>query len=82
LDGQTLDALLLVQRAATTSDRREKAGCLGELSMVLEALNLLWELAHNRKWISQQQLVFVTGRLAEAGRMTGGWLKQARGAGS
>jgi hypothetical protein len=79
LDGLTLEALLLVQRAAVTGDRSQKAGHLAELSVALEQLNLLWELVHDRRWISQQQLVFIAGRLAEAGRMTGGWLKQARG---
>ena len=82
LDGLTLDALLLVQRAAVTGDRGQKAKHLGELSVLLEQLNLLWELVHHRRWISQQQLVFVAGKLGEAGRMTGGWLKQAKGGGA
>ena len=82
LDGLTLEALLLVQRAAVTGDRSQKAKHLAEVSVVLEQLNLLWELVQHRRWISQQQLVFVAGKLGEAGRMTGGWLKQARGGGS
>jgi hypothetical protein len=82
LDGLTLDALLLAQRAAVTGDRAEKARCLGELSVALEQLNLLWELIQTRRWISQQQLVFIAGKVAEAGRMTGGWLKQARSGGA
>jgi hypothetical protein len=81
LDGLTLEALLLVQRAAVTGDRGEKARHLAELSARLEQLNLLWELVQERRWISQQQLVFIAGKLAEAGRMTGGWIKQARGGG-
>jgi len=79
LDGLTLDAVLLVQRAAVTGDRKEKARHLSELSVRLEQLHLLWELAQERRWLSQQQLVFITTKLAEAGRMTGGWLKQTRG---
>lgn len=79
LDGLTLDALLRVQRAAVTGDRGVKAAQLSELSVVIEQLNLLWELVHDRRWISQQQLAFVAAKLAEAGRMTGGWLKQSRG---
>jgi hypothetical protein len=78
LDGLTLEALLLVVRAAVTSDRAQKARHLSEVSVLLEQLNLLWELVQERRWISQQQLVFIAGKLAEAGRMTGGWLKQAR----
>ncbi len=79
LDSLTLDALLLVQRAAVTGDRAQKSTHLAEVSVVLEQLNLLWELVQQRRWISQQQLVFVASKLAEAGRMTGGWLKQAKG---
>jgi hypothetical protein len=36
----------------------------------------LWRLVHDRKWISQQQLFFANKCIDEAGRMTGGWLKQ------
>ena len=43
---------------------------------------MLWELVQQWRWISEQQLVFVAGKLGEAGRMTGGWLKQARGGGA
>jgi hypothetical protein len=28
-----------------------------------------------RRWISQQQVLFVNGKIDEIGRMTGGWLK-------
>ena len=54
LNGLTLDALLLVQRAAVTGDRPQKAKHLGEVSVVLEQLNLLWQLVHDRGWIGQQ----------------------------
>jgi hypothetical protein len=77
LDVLTLEALLLVQRAAVAGDRGEKARYLAELSARMEQLNLLRELVQERRWISQQQLAFIAGKLAEAGRMTGGWLKQA-----
>jgi len=79
LDELTLDALLLVQRAAVTGDRAQKARHLAEVSVRLAQVNLLWELVHQRGWISGQQLVFAAAKLGEAGRMTGGWLKQARG---
>jgi hypothetical protein len=30
----------------------------------------------DRRWISQQQLLFISGKLAEAGRMANGWRQQ------
>ena len=53
LDGLTLDALLLVQRAAVTGDPAQTTKHLGEVSVLLEQLNLLWEPVHHRRWISQ-----------------------------
>ena len=49
---------------------------LRELNLLLEQLRVLWRLVQERRWISQQQLLFANGRLDEIGRMTGGWLKQ------
>jgi hypothetical protein len=75
LDNLTLDALLLCVRAIY-SPRPRKAALLDELNLLLEQLRVLWRLVHEQRWISQQQLLFVIGRIDEAGRMTGGWLKQ------
>ncbi len=75
LDNLTLDALMLVTRAVF-SPRPEKATLLRELNLLLEQLRVLWRLVEQRRWISQQQLLFANGRLDEIGRMTGGWLKQ------
>jgi hypothetical protein len=75
LDNLTLDALMLVTRAIF-ANRTEKPALLRELNLLLEQLRVLWRLVHDRHWISQQQLLFVSQRLDEIGRMTGGWLKQ------
>ena len=75
LDNLTLDALLLVTRAVFCP-RPQKAALLRELNLVLEQLRVLWRLVEQRRWISQQQLLFADQRLDELGRMTGGWLKQ------
>lgn len=75
LDNLTLDALLLVTRAIF-SPRPQKAPLLRELNLLLEQLRVLWRLVEQRRWISQQQLLFANGRLDEIGRMTGGWIKQ------
>lgn len=78
LDNLTLDAFLLVTRAVF-APRPEKPPLLRELNLVLEQLRALWRLVQDRRWISQQQLLFANGRLDEIGRMTGGWLKQVEG---
>ena len=79
VDQLTLDALLRATLAAFSGDKSIKARELAELGLLIEQLNLLWELVRQRGWISQQQLVHITSKLAEAGRMTGGWLKQVQG---
>lgn len=74
-DNATLDALMLGVRALY-SPRPAKPPLLTELNLLLEQLRVLWRLVHEQRWISQQQLLHVNGRLDEIGRMTGGWLKQ------
>jgi len=78
LDNLTLDALMLCVRAIY-NPRAAKPPLLEELNLLLEQLRVLWRLVHEQRWISQQQLLHVIGRIDEAGRMTGGWLKQVRG---
>ena len=73
LDNLTLDALLLVTRAIY-SPRPQQAVPLRELNLLLEQLRVLWRLVEQRRWISQQQLLFANARLDEIGRMAGGWL--------
>jgi len=75
LDNVTLDALMLAVRALY-SPRPQKTDLLQELNLLLEQLRVLWRLVHEQRWISQQQLLFVNGRLDEIGRMAGGWIKQ------
>jgi len=75
----TLDALLLVQRAAVTGIRAQKARHLAEVSVRLAQVTCSGSWCISGAGISGQQLVFAAAKLGEAGRMTGGWLKQARG---
>ena len=75
IDNRTLDGLGCVIRALYTPRARKRAE-LEELNLVLEELRVLWRLVNAQGWISQQQLVFVTDKIDEAGRMTGGWLRQ------
>lgn len=76
LDNLTLDALQFAVQAIRARQRTEKSRCLCEMDLVLEQMRVLWRLANARGWISRQQLVFVQGRVDEAGRMVGGWIKK------
>jgi len=75
VDRLTLDCLELVIEAVFAAPDR-KAAPLRRLNLNLEKLRVLWRLICDRRWISQQQLLFATQRLDEIGRMAGGWLKQ------
>jgi hypothetical protein len=75
LDNLTLDALSLAVRAIYAAPARKRP-LLEELNLQLELLRVLWRLVQEQHWISQQQLLFVIGRIDEIGRMTGGWLRQ------
>ena len=75
VDRLTLDCL---ERAleAIYSPPEKKAAPLREINLSLEKLRVFWRLICERGWISAQQLLFVTQKLDEIGRMIGGWLKQ------
>lgn len=51
---------------------------LKALNLDLEILRVLWRIVHSRKWISQSQLLFVSLRIDEVGRMAGAWLKATK----
>jgi hypothetical protein len=76
LDNLALDALLDTVKAIYSADARFKADCLGSVILGLEQSAVLWRLAQERRWISQQQLLHITSRLSEAGRMANGWRQQ------
>ena len=60
---------------AIYSQKSEKVRLLTRLNLCFEKLRVFWRIIHERGWISRQQLFHVVGRIDEAGRMTGGWLK-------
>jgi len=76
LDNLALDALLCVTRAVFAPSPQIKIECLSDTLLALEQSQVLWRLVHARGWISQQQLIFISGRLDEAGRMANGWRRQ------
>lgn len=73
LDGIALDVLLLIVRCIYS---REKKAQLEEINLRLEELRTLWRLVQKRHWITLSQLDYASGRIDEAGRMVGGWLRQ------
>jgi hypothetical protein len=75
VDRLTLDCLELVI-AAVYATGTGKGPPLRRLNLTLEKLRVFWRLICDRRWISQRQLLFVSTKLDEIGRMTGGWLKQ------
>lgn len=48
---------------------------LRRVNLNLEKLRVFWRLICEGLWISGQQMLFVSQRLDEIGRMIGGWLK-------
>ena len=76
VDRLTLDCLELTLEAIYAAPDK-KAAPLRHMNLNLEKLRVFWRLICDRRWISQQQLLFVSQKLDEIGRMTGGWLKDA-----
>lgn len=76
LDNPALAAVQSVTKAVFTSDARRKQEYLSDLLLELEQMQVLWRLAHERRWFSQQQLLFISGKLDEAGRMANGRRQQ------
>jgi hypothetical protein len=75
IDGMSLDVMLGIVEAIYA---REKLALLQQLNLWLEQLRVLWRLVQKREWISRKQLIYIQGRIDEAGRMLGGWIKRQR----
>ena len=72
---ELLLALKQCLRAAGTSNRAEKQRYLQEASVNLDTVRLLFSLAKDCKCMSNQTHQQLDSKLAEIGRMLGGWLK-------
>jgi hypothetical protein len=75
VDNLTLDALCAAVRALRSPAGSTRQGALKDLDLMLEQLRVLWRLVSQRRWISQQQLMFAARSVDEIGRMDGAWLK-------
>jgi len=76
MDNVTLDAVQAAVRALRAPAGKARLEGQQALELCLEQLRVLWRLVHRRSWISQQQLLHVQGRLEEAGKMLGGWMRK------
>ena len=74
IDAYSLDVLELIVEAMFT---KEKVALLNAANLKLETLRVLWRLVQKRTWISLRQRHFAHEKIDEAGRMLGGWRKQA-----
>ncbi len=80
--GRRLDELAIeaVERTleAIYGTGSEKAPPLRTLNLLFEKQRVFWRLTERRGWINQKQLFFIAGKVDEAGRMAGAWLKGPR----
>ena len=78
LGQQTLDCLLdigrLIVRANQERDRRRTQG---EIDQKIEELRLLTRLAKDLRLLAVRHYAQINERLAEIGRLLGGWIKSA-----
>ena len=77
-----VDAALDVQEAVSEAQvmrGQERLSALQRADIALQRLRLYLRLAHHWQWLSDGQYEYVSGQVAEIGRMLGGWLKRAVG---
>jgi hypothetical protein len=79
LDNLCLDTLQSAVKAIFCGEAKRKQEYLSDLILSVEQMQVLWRLAHERRWLSQQQLLFISQKLDEAGRMANGWRQQQAG---
>lgn len=56
--------------------QRDRGAILRKINLNLEKLRVLFRLCFQRRYISAKQFEYISQQLNEAGKMTGGWLKQ------
>lgn len=76
IDNLALDVAEDIVEARYSS---EKGGILRRANLRLEKMRILVRLSHRRRYLSNAGYEHAARRLDEAGRMLGGWSKQAAG---
>lgn len=75
-----MDAALDLQECLFDAQSRRgarRAECLHAADSALAKMRLYLRLAHHWHWLSDGQYEYVSQRVAEVGRLLGGWLKQS-----
>ena len=77
--GQRMADLVLgiMEKLIEATYSREKAGLLREANTKMEVLRWLVRMAKDRQILTARQYEFSSEKLAECGKMVGGWRKQA-----
>ena len=75
IDNLALDVLEQIVEARYAAAKR-KLTALREMDVALAKLRVLLRLSHDRGYLDRRGFEHVMGRVDEAGRMVGGWLKQ------
>ncbi|MDX2245134.1 MAG: diversity-generating retroelement protein Avd [Bacteroidia bacterium] len=61
--------------AAIYAHETEKLIPLSRINLRLEKLRVFFRICFDRRYISEKQYGYISARIDEAGRMTGGWIK-------
>lgn len=69
-----LEILDLINMAIYNKERKDS---LQKINLNLERLRIFFRLCHDRGYISISQNLFIQQEINAAGRMCGGWLKEA-----
>lgn len=75
LEGMTLDVYEWLIEARYT---KKPQALLQRVNLTLEKLRLFLRLAHERGYLAEKGLGVLIAQIDEAGRMVGGWIKQAK----
>jgi hypothetical protein len=68
----SLDVLELIVEAIYTKDKKI---ILNDINLKLETLRALFQLSHEKQYISMKQYEFISKYVNETGKMIGGWVK-------
>jgi|SRR6056297_2009115 len=70
-----VDIIEMITEAIYT---KQKKHILHNINLHLEKLRIFFRLCKDRRYISVKQYLYISTQLQEAGKMTGGWLKQCK----
>jgi hypothetical protein len=68
----SLDVMELIVEAIYTKDRKH---ILNAINLKLETLRVLFQLSHEKQYISTKQYEYVSRQVDDTGKMIGGWAK-------